>query len=97
MLTTTFTTTPLSVFNAVVVPAINATPTQPPGMENVTMILGWILWGAGLVLFVYFIFGLVTAGRNRRRGDEVEAPVWPLVAAALLGAAGAIWNMITGG
>ncbi|MEB2619771.1 hypothetical protein, partial [Kocuria rosea] len=68
-----------------------------PGMENVTMILGWILWAAGLVLFVYFIFGLVTAGRNRRRGDEVEAPVWPLVAAALLGAAGAIWNMITGG
>ena len=83
--------------NALMIPAINATLTQPPGMENVTMILGWILWAAGLVLFVYFIFGLVTAGRNRRRGDEVEAPVWPLVAAALLGAAGAIWNMITGG
>ena len=83
--------------NAVMIPAINATPTQPPGMETVTMILGWILWAAGLGLFVYFIFGLVTAGRNRRRGDEVEAPVWPLVAAALLGAAGAIWNMITGG
>ena len=42
--------------NALMIPAINATPTQPPGME-----------------------------------------VWPLVAAALLGAAGAIWNMITGG
>ena len=97
MLTTPVTTTSLTALHAVMVPAINATPTQPPGMENVTMILGWILWGAGLVLFVYFIFGLVTAGRNRRRGDEVEAPVWPLVAAALLGAAGAIWNMITGG
>ena len=97
MITTPLMTASLSALNAVMVPAINATPTQPPGMENVTMILGWILWGAGLVLFVYFIFGLVTAGRNRRRGDEVEAPVWPLVAAALLGAAGAIWNMITGG
>ena len=38
--------------NALMIPAINATPTQPPGMENVTMILGWILWAAGLVLFV---------------------------------------------
>ena len=87
----------INTLNALMIPAINDTPTQHPGMENVTMILGWILWAAGLVLFVYFIFGLVTAGRNRRRGDEVEAPVWPLVAAALLGAAGAIWNMITGG
>jgi hypothetical protein len=87
----------INTLNALMIPAVNVTPTQPPGMENVTMILGWILWAAGLVLFVYFIFGLVTAGRNRRRGDEVEAPVWPLVAAALLGAAGAIWNTITGG
>jgi hypothetical protein len=97
MITNTLMTTSLSTLNAVMVPGVNATPTQPPGMENVTIILGWILWAAGLVLFVYFIFGLVTAGRNRRRGDEVEAPVWPLVAAALLGAAGAIWNTITGG
>ena len=97
MFTNTLMTTSLATLNAINIPAVNATPTQPPGMENVTMILGWILWAAGLVLFVYFIFGLVTAGRNRRRGDEVEAPVWPLVAAALLGAAGAILNMITGG
>ena len=32
-------------------------PATPPGMENIEMILSWILWGAGLVLFMYFIFG----------------------------------------
>lgn len=75
--------------------AQNFTPTQPPGMENMTQVIGWILWGAGLVLFVYFIFGLVSAGRNRRQGNEVEAPIWPMVAACLLGASGAVWGAIT--
>ncbi|MEG9249961.1 hypothetical protein V6S67_17870 [Arthrobacter sp. Soc17.1.1.1] len=71
------------------------TPTQPPGMEGMTTVIGWILWGAGLVLFVFFIFGLVAAGRNRRQGNEIEAPIWPMVAACLLGASGAVWTAIT--
>ncbi|MEX3601214.1 hypothetical protein [Kocuria carniphila] len=73
---------------------MNVDAATPPGMENLELIISWILWGAGMVLFIYFIFGLVQAGRARRRGDEVEAPIWPLVAAAALGAAGTIWNMI---
>ena len=81
--------------NAVMIPAINATPTQPPGMENVTMILGWILWAAGLVLFVYFIFGLVQAGKARRNGESVEAPLWPMIGALLIGSSGAIWTAVT--
>lgn len=90
-------TSVLAAANRVQIQAVDATPTQPPGTDQLTTIIGWILWGAGLVLFVYFIFGLVQAGRARRRGDEVEAPVWPLVAGAMLGAAGTIWNALTGG
>ena len=71
------------------------TPTQPPGTEGMTTVIGWILWGAGLVLFVFFIFGLVSAGRNRRQGNEIEAPIWPMVSACLLGASGAVWTAIT--
>lgn len=73
---------------------MNVDPITPPGMENLETILAWILWGAGLVLFMYFIFGIVQAARNRRNNNEVEAPIWPLVGAAALGAAGAIWTQI---
>lgn len=69
-------------------------PATPPGMENLETIVSWVLWGAGLALFLFFIIGIVTAGRARRNGNDVEAPIWPLVAAAALGAAGAIWNVI---
>jgi hypothetical protein len=77
------------------VPAQTFTPTQPPGTEGLTQVIGWVLWGAGLVLFVFFIFGLVSAGRNRRQGNEIEAPIWPMVSACLLGASGAVWTAIT--
>lgn len=76
--------------------AIDAVPTQPPGMEGLTTIVGWILWAGGLILFIFFIFGLVQAGRNRRGGNEVEAPIWPLAAACILGASGVIWSTLTG-
>lgn len=71
-------------------------PVQPPGMENMTTVISWILWGGGMILFVFFIFGIVQAGRARRGGNEVEAPIWPLVAACILGASGVIWNTLTG-
>lgn len=76
--------------------AVDAEPVQPPGMEGLTTIIGWILWAGGLILFIFFIFGLVQAGRNRRGGNEVEAPIWPLAAACILGASGVIWNTLTG-
>ena len=69
-------------------------PATPPGMENIEMILSWILWGAGLVLFMYFIFGIVQAGRARRDHQAAEAPIWPLAAAAILGAAGTVWALL---
>lgn len=76
--------------------AVDYTPAQPPGMENLTTIISWILWGGGMILFVFFIFGIVQAGRARRGGNEIEAPIWPLVAACILGASGIIWQTLTG-
>lgn len=69
---------------------------QPPGTENVTTVIQWAIWIAAALLFVYFIAGIVKAGRARRAHDEAEisAPAWPLVAAIVLGAANTIWVTI---
>lgn len=87
----------LTASNDTSIQAVDAVPVQPPGMEGLTTIIGWILWAGGLILFIFFIFGLVQAGRNRRGGNEVEAPIWPLAAACILGASGAIWTTLTTG
>lgn len=71
------------------------TPTQPPGTEGLTTVMGWVLWGATALLFVYFIFGLVQAGKARRNGESVEAPLWPMIGALLIGSSGAIWTAVT--
>lgn len=75
--------------------AVNYTPTQPPGTEGIATVIGWILWAGTTYLFVLFIFGLVQAGKARRQGGEnIEAPLWPMVAAFILGGASAIWTAI---
>ena len=76
--------------------AIEATPTMPPGLEGLSVVLGWALGIGGFVLFIYFVFGIVAAGKARQRGDEVTALLWPLIAAVALGAAAGIWTTITG-
>ncbi|WP_282859544.1 hypothetical protein [Pseudoclavibacter helvolus] len=69
--------------------------TQPPGTENFNTIVQWIIWGVSALLFVFFIVGLVSAANARNRGGQADAaaPVWPLVCAIVLGAAGTIWAM----
>ncbi|WGD37578.1 hypothetical protein [Lysinibacter sp. HNR] len=69
---------------------------RPPGLENLDTIVTWALWGAGFILFLFFIGGLVAAARARKKNAEVdaEAPAWPLILAIILGASGAIWNAI---
>lgn len=68
----------------------------PPGVESINTIITWVLWGVGAVLFVYFIVGLSQAARARNQGGQADAsaPLWPLIAAIVLGAAGTIWNAI---
>lgn len=68
----------------------------PPGVDGISTVVTWLLWGAGAVLFVLFITGLVQAANARHRGGtaDASAPVWPLVLAIVLGASGTIWNAI---
>ena len=68
----------------------------PPGVEGISTIVTWVLWGVGAVLFVFFVVGLVQAAQARNRGGQADAsaPIWPLVCAIVLGAAGTIWNAV---
>ena len=68
----------------------------PPGTADVNTIISWVIYAVGALLFVYFIVGLVKAANARNRGGEADAsaPIWPLVCAIILGAAGAIWGAI---
>ncbi|NLR08331.1 hypothetical protein [Staphylococcus epidermidis] len=68
----------------------------PPGVDGLNTVVTWILWGASAVLFVLFIVGLVQAAQARNRGGQADAsaPVWPLICAIIVGAAGTIWNAI---
>ena len=76
--------------------AIDGTPTQPPGFDFVNTLVGWALYIAAFVLFIYFIMGIVTAARARRNGDEVTAPLWPLLGGAALTIAGLVWQSVVG-
>lgn len=75
---------------------INTKPTMPPGMGGISTLIGWVLWICGTALFVLFIIGIFKAARARNKHGEVdaEAPLWPLIAAIALGAAGTIWRVI---
>lgn len=70
--------------------------TAPPGSEGLNMIVSWIIWGVAAILFIYFVVGLSTAARARNNGGQadVSAPIWPLICAIILGAAGTIWAVI---
>lgn len=74
-------------------------PVQPPGMDSLATIMSFVLWGAGAALFALFIMGIVKAARARSQHGQVdaEAPMWPLIWAVVLGAAGTIWRVIVPG
>lgn len=77
--------------------AIDGTPTQPPGFDFVTTLVGWALYIAAFVLFIYFIIGIVTAAKARRSGDqEITAPLWPLLGGAALTVVGVVWQNVVG-
>lgn len=77
--------------------AIDGTPTQPPGFDFVSTLVGWALYVAAFVLFIYFIIGIVTAAKARRSGDqEITAPLWPLLGGAALTVVGVVWQSVVG-
>lgn len=73
---------------------MNPTPTPFPGSENLTQVIGWVMYGGMMALLVFFIIGIVKAAQSRKTHaeDRVEAPVWPLIGAALMGMAGTIFS-----
>lgn len=78
--------------------AIDTTPEAIPGSDGLLRVIKWIIWGGGVVLLMFFIFGLVQAGRskNGHGEDRVQAPLWPAVMGGLLTGAGTIWTILTG-
>lgn len=73
---------------------MNPTPTAFPGSENLMTVIGWVMYGGMMALLVFFIIGIVKSAQSRRQHAEerVEAPVWPLIGAGLLGMAGTIFS-----
>lgn len=77
--------------------ALDVRPEQPPGTDGILKLLRYGLWIGFIVLFAYWIRGLVVAGNKRKHGEtDVEAATWPLVFAIILGAAAGIWTSFTG-
>lgn len=77
--------------------AIDGSPTPPPGFDFVSTLVGWALYIAAFVLFIYFIIGIVTAAKARRSGDqEITAPLWPLLGGAALTVVGVVWQSVVG-
>ncbi|MHC6223108.1 hypothetical protein ACSBOX_21440 (plasmid) [Arthrobacter sp. KN11-1C] len=75
---------------------IDSKPAMPPGMGSLATLMSWVLWIAGTALFALFVVGIVKAARARSQQGQVdaEAPMWPLIWAVVLGAAGTIWRVI---
>ena len=78
--------------------AIDTSPEAIPGSEGMLRIVRWVVWGAGVVTLMFFVFGLVQAGRskNGHGEDRIGAPMWPAVAGGLLTGVGTIWSILTG-
>ena len=57
------------------------TPTQPPGTEGLTTVMGWILWGATALLFVVDASSPFTRGELeflQQVGERVETVLFAL-------------------
>ncbi|TWE07369.1 hypothetical protein [Rudaeicoccus suwonensis] len=70
---------------------VDTTPVQPPGMGNLTLLIGWVAWGVCIAAVLGFLGGLVYLIFCALRGDEIQG-VKPcivcLVVAVVAGSAG---------
>lgn len=73
-------------------------PVKPPGMGNLTKLIGWTVWGVGLAALLGFLGGLIYMISCAFRGQEIEG-VKPslicLVVAIVAGSAGLFFNELT--
>lgn len=73
-----------------VVPFIEVTPTQPPGTEKITQILGYVAWGAGVLclLGIFIVAGKLAINARHGEGlEEAKGLLWVLAALVLIGSA----------
>lgn len=85
-------TTTLHVMNALH-PLVDTTPQAPPGTSQIATIIKWVAWGVGIMCFLGFLGGVAYLAVGALTGREthgLKAILCALVAAVLLGAAGAI-------
>lgn len=73
-------------------------PVKPPGMNNLTKLIGWCSWGVGLAALLGFLGGLAFMISCAFRGQEIEG-VKPslicLVVAIVASSAGVFFNELT--
>ena len=69
-------------------------PEQPPGLQNLSVILGWIAWGVTILCLAAFLICAGWLAIATLTGQEVRAAkglVIVLIAAVIVGAASAIF------
>lgn len=72
---------------------IDVNPTTPPGMENMTKLIGWFGWFAFIVAIIGIVIGAGTLGVSAMTGGELrntKAIGLGIVGCVIIGAAGAI-------
>ncbi|MDK8283228.1 hypothetical protein ACRQF6_02970 [Actinotignum sp. GS-2025f] len=76
--------------HAALLPFIEVTPTQPPGTEKITQILGYVAWGAGVLclLGIFIVAGKLAINARHGEGlEEAKGLLWVLAALVLIGSA----------
>lgn len=76
----------------------NLDPSQPPGMENLTKILGWIAWGVSALCLAAFLVCAGWLAIATLTGQEVRAAkglIIVLIAAVIVGSASALFAALT--
>ena len=85
-------------YKAAALHAVNTDPVKPPGMGNLTKLIGWCAWGVTIAAVLGFLGGLVYMIICAFRGDDING-VKPslicLVVAVVAGSAGTFINALT--
>lgn len=77
---------------------MNPTPTEPPGMESLAMIVNWVAWGVSILAIVGVLIVAAMMMIKNRRGEGGESAGqlgWVLFGAVLATAAGPIVSALT--
>ncbi|MBR5950099.1 MAG: hypothetical protein IKZ87_01550 [Actinomycetaceae bacterium] len=74
-------------------PMVEVTPEQPPGMSDLTKIMGWAMFIGGVICVVAVIAIGASIAIRARHGDGMEAAsslIWVIIGMAIIGSAGTI-------